>query len=588
MRLKSISTCCFTLILLLLGATFTASANSNNEDRAKYAAYDLHAPLGIPLLLAGNFCELRSNHFHTGLDIKTMGVEGKNVYSISDGYVSRIKISHWGYGRVIYVRHPNGLTSVYAHLQRFNDRIEAIVEAAQYKKESFEIELFPGSDEIKVEKGEIIAISGNSGSSTAPHLHFEIRETKTENPLNVLLFDFKIEDTIEPTLKNVRVYPLTDSSYVDQQNAAKSFKLSGSIGKYKAKDADTLKVHGEIGFAIEVIDKLNGARNPCGIYTIELYVDDEQVYGQRMDHMNFSVNRYLNALTDYEQMKRNKKHFHRSFLLPNNKLPIYENVKNRGHIKFTDNAVHTVKYVIQDTYGNESTASFVVQSVAKADHAKWAAPKETFHQLLKWDQENILRADDEFVLQIPPNILYDDLEMKFSKGDVPKRALAPLWKLHNSWTPMQSYCSIKIKVDSIPPGVAPSKLIVVSMSSAGNIYNEKGKYKDGWMSARTRSFGNYTVMLDTTKPVIAAQNIDNGKSMKGVRWIDFTIKDNLSGIKKYRGTIDGKYVRFEYDPVEKRLRYTFDHRVGTGTHQLELSVYDERGNLAKYSASFSR
>jgi hypothetical protein len=191
-------------------------------------------------------------------------------------------------------------------------------------------------------------------------------------------------------------------------------------------------------------------------------------------------------------------------------------------------------------------------------------------------------------MQMPPNILYNDLEMRFSKGDTPKRALAPLWKLHNSWTPMRSYVSLMIKVDSIPPGVPASKLIVVSMSRSGKIYNEKGKYKDGWISARTRSFGNYTVMLDTTKPVIVAKNIDNGKSLKGVKWIDFKITDNLSGIKKYRGTIDGKYVRFEYDPIERRLRYVFDEHVGAGSHQLELSVYDERGNRAKYSATFTR
>lgn len=573
------------VFIAMLGLAFNVPAD--NPDRNAYQSYDFHPPLDIPLLLSGNFCELRPNHFHTGLDIKTQGVEGKKIYSIEEGYISRIKVSHWGYGKALYVRHPNGYTSVYAHMQRFNDEIEAFLEKAQYEKETYEIELFPGSTQLRVQKGEVIGRSGNSGSSLAPHLHFEIRETKTEHPVDPLLFTFKIQDDIPPTIKNFRVYPLSDSSYVNKKDVAKTFKTAGGSGRFRPASEDTIKVHGEIGFAVEVIDKLNGARNPCGIYTIELFVDDEQVYGQRLDNMDFAVNRYMNAHTDYEQFRRNKRHFQRSFLLPNNKLPIYENVKNRGIVKFLDNKVHHIKYIIKDTYGNTSTLKFAVKSIAKANHSAWKSAAKNFHQLLKHNRENSMQVDG-FQFFMPPNLLYDDLPMTFEVAKAPSRAIAKLFKLHNEWTPLQSYYTVKLKPDTIPTGVKKRQLMVVSIDRNGRIWNEKGKYRDGWISARTRSFGNYTVMIDSIPPVITPKNISKGKDMSRAKRISFKIADNLSGIKKYRGEIDGRWVLFEYDPQAAALWYTFDEHVGPGEHELVLTVKDERGNKKTYKTTFIR
>ena len=199
---------------------------AQNEEKINF-----RSPLDIPLYLSGNFSELRSNHFHTGIDIKTQSVEGKAVYAVEDGYVARIKISTSGYGKAIYIRHPNGYTSVYGHLQKGNPEIEKYIQINQYKKETYTIELFPGKDELLVKKGDMIARSGNSGSSGGPHLHFEIRETRSEEPVNPLLYGFNITDNIRPIIKGIRIYPLSKNSYVNPYpGSASGFMVSGIMG----------------------------------------------------------------------------------------------------------------------------------------------------------------------------------------------------------------------------------------------------------------------------------------------------------------------------------------------------------------------
>lgn len=557
----------------------------DDPDKEKYKNKNYHPPLGIPMYLSGNFCELRSNHFHTGLDIKTGGVEGKKVYSIEDGYVSRVKVGLWGYGNVLYITHPDGFVSVYAHLQKFNDEIAKFVKDAQYDRKRHQIELFPGKEQLVVKKGEVIALSGNSGSSVAPHLHFEIRESRTEHPVNPLLFGFDIKDNVRPTIRKVRIYPLDNNSYVDRHNEPKTYDVDGKVGNYKVADVDSIRVRGKIGFAVDVVDKLNGVSNICGIYRIELFVDSQQVYGQNLEKMNFAVNRYLNAHMDYEMWKVNSNHFQRSFLLPNNKLPIYENVKNRGFVTFDDTLWHDVRYRIEDTYGNVSELNFKVICDPPTAPFVLVKRKAPFQEL-KWNQENVVKQEG-FVLRMPPNILYEDLGLKFNVEAQPKRAFAPLFKIHDYLTPLQSYFTVRIKPDSIPPG-KESKMIVVSYSKNGKIYNEKGRYDNGWITARSRTFGNYSVMMDDTPPQIKPNNFKDGQNLAKKTEISLKITDNLSGVKSYSGTIDGKWALFEYDPQRAKLYYVFDEHVGAGEHTLKVTVKDERGNRKSYTAKFTR
>jgi hypothetical protein len=268
----------------------------------KYPKDYFRSPLDIPLFLAGNFGELRPNHFHAGIDIKTESVEGKNIYAAAEGYVSRIKIATNGYGKVIYITHPNGYVTTYAHLQRFSDKIEEYVKKQQYHKEKFEIELFPGKKQLPVEKGEVIALSGNTGGSGGPHLHFEIRDEKTEIAINPLLFGFDIKDDIKPVIKNIAIYPLNDSSYVNGVNKEKYIDLAGSEGKYRITGGP-YTVSGEIGFSVEANDYLNGSSNKCGLFSVELLLDSNRIYYHEIEQIAFSESRYINSHVDYKKAR---------------------------------------------------------------------------------------------------------------------------------------------------------------------------------------------------------------------------------------------------------------------------------------------
>jgi murein DD-endopeptidase MepM/ murein hydrolase activator NlpD len=326
-----------------------------------YEQTNFQAPLGIDLVLAGNFAEMRSNHFHTGLDIKTNGREGYKIYAIDSGYISRINVSHYGYGNAIYITHPNGYTSVYAHLSTFPKEVLDYIRKKQYSKQSETIQVYPGPNELKVKKGEVFAFSGNSGSSTAPHLHFEIRETATENPVNPLLFNFDIKDDIQPKLLDIKVYPL-EGGYINGKKSEYNMDLKGSSGNYAREYDAPVSFKGKIGLAINAIDYLNGAGNQCGIYTVELYVDEKLKFKQKLEKLDFSTNRYINTHADYLEYRLNKQSYHKSFVSKNNKLKIYEVIEDKGRIFFDDTLVHNFKYIVKDVYGNTSTVSFKMKS----------------------------------------------------------------------------------------------------------------------------------------------------------------------------------------------------------------------------------
>ena len=261
-------------------------------------------PLDIPLILSGTFAELRSNHFHSGLDIKTQNRTGFKVFAAADGYVSRIKISHFGYGKALYITHPNGYTSVYAHLENFNPEIEAYVKKQQYINESFELELFPKAEELKVLSKEMIAYTGNTGGSGGPHLHFEIRDSNSR-PMNPLLFGIEISDTKKPIVSSVFAYPLSKDAQINQsENRVKIRLIPQKDGSY---NAENITAFGKIGFGISTYDQQNGASNKNGIYKIDTYCNGKEKFKIAFEKFSFAETRYLNRFIDYEYFKNNKK-----------------------------------------------------------------------------------------------------------------------------------------------------------------------------------------------------------------------------------------------------------------------------------------
>jgi hypothetical protein len=548
---------------------------------------NFRSPLDIPLFLAGNFGELRSNHFHTGIDIKTQGVEGKAVYAIDDGYISRIKISTSGYGKAIYIRHPNGYTSVYAHLKKASPEIENYIEAQQYKKESFTIEMFPDKSELMVKKGELIARSGNSGSSGGPHLHFEIRETKSEEPVNPLLFKFDITDNIKPIIKGIRIYPLSEKSSVSPYpGGASGFLVKGNYGKYQLSENQNIRVYGHIGFAIHTYDLLNGYPNKCEIYKIKMIVDSTVIFEQVFDKLNFNTLRYVNTYTDYALLKKYKMYYHKQYIGKNNHLKIYPVKKNKGVISFTDGKEHDVKYIITDSYNNTSQLEFTVQALSEMP--KNQTIESIAHAAIFTIEGPGFFMNKYITIDVPPFALYDDMNFDFKILPAIKNSLGNVYQVGDEFIPLQKNITLTFNRPEIPSGLE-DKTTVILIDDKGKISSQGGKFENGKIVIKTRSFGKYGLAIDTIPPVIKPVNISPNKDLSTYNTFSVKISDNLSGIKTYRGTIDNKWILMEYEPKKSTLTYRFDNeRIATGEHEFKLEVSDGLGNKTFYSAEFIR
>lgn len=539
-------------------------------------------PVDIPMYLSGNFAELRRNHFHSGIDIKTQGVEGKRILAAAEGFVSRIRISPYGYGKALYIDHPNGYTTVYGHLQRLSPRLEEIARAAQHDERSYEIDLDIPDFAVPVERGEFIAFSGNTGGSGGPHLHFEIRETSTELPINPLLFSFPVKDNIKPTLRGLRVYPMNDSSFVSNRPVDRSYVVSGSHGKYSLKNNETVQVYGDIAFGVHTYDLLNGYPNKCGVHNIKLFHNDKLIFESQLDSLNFSTFRQINTYKDYRLFHKNSWHYHRSYRAPNNRLAVYRTVVNNGIISFTDNQFHNMRYEIRDVYGNLSTLNFEVHATAELGHIDPVVMPEA-DAVFRYDQDNIF-VNDEVILTMPPFRLYEDLNFVYGWEDTLAGCLTPVHHIHNNTIPVDKFYNLRIKVASVPEGLE-EKVLVTLVDDRNRHRAKGGRYRDGWISVRLREFGNFTVRIDTTPPSIRPINVFNGKSMSGSSRIDFKISDNLSGIKHFEAEIGGKWILMEYEPKNARItHYITPGEILPGDHQLVLRVTDERNNVATYKA----
>ncbi|MFN3916232.1 MAG: M23 family metallopeptidase [Flavobacteriales bacterium] len=537
-----------------------------------------HPPMNIPLTLSGNFGELRTNHFHTGIDIKTQGTEGIKVVAVEDGYISRINISHYGYGLALYVDHPNGYTSVYAHLSKFSPEIEAETRKEQFRQQKETITYYPEKGLLPVKKGGFIAYSGNSGSSGGPHLHFEIRETVSEKPINPLLLNFKITDTKPPLINGIKVYPINGSN-VNGKHVDQFFVLSGGAGNYKLAEGSAIEVNGEFALGIHTIDMLDAASNKCGVYEIKLFVDNRVIFHQVMDKLDFYTNRYINAHKDYAEFHRNNRSLHRSFLLANNMLPIYEVVENRGVIHFTDNKMHQLRYEVKDSHGNLSTLHFDIKH-----NSKLATQDVNTAGWLNCNDENVIKGE-HFKLFLPAKALYEDVMLPVKHDSMSNRVT-----IGNENIPFQQYFVLKMKGVNIS-GEHEEKILLARENSKGSISaTYPANIENGWVSGRLRDPGTYKIVIDTVPPRIIPVNIADGKDLSAVKSIIFNVTDNLSGIETYDVFINDEWKLSFFDRKKNTVTLPFDNynNIGKGSHKLRLEAIDERGNKSVYEATFIR
>ncbi|WP_035336306.1 M23 family metallopeptidase [Dokdonia sp. PRO95] len=531
-------------------------------------------PLDGQLVLAGSFGELRSNHFHSGLDLKTQRREGLPVYASAAGTVTRIKISHYGYGKAIYVTHPNGYTTVYGHLQKFCDEIEEFVKNAQYKKESFEIELFPKKGELEIGQGEILAYSGNTGSSGGPHLHFEIRDAN-ERPMNPFLFGLTAKDTRKPTINELRAYPLRENASINQNANPVSVRLTQKPdGSYLAEN---LKAYGEIGFAIGTIDQQDLANNKNGIYAITTAVNGQENFEVTMDKFSFAETRYLNRMIDYGLYKDKRKRVQKLFIERNNPLSIYTKQVDNGILDIIDSLSYQYQINVRDYAGNNVIINVPItgkkETITPAD-------KSAIKDYVYSDQ-GYTYNDGKFDVYIPKGALYEDtfLNLK-TEGDK--------LTLHEDLIPVHKNITISYDLSGYNEDDR-DKLYLGRIGYKGDVYYSNTRIKDNKLQISTRTLGDYTIAKDTDLPIVKAINVTKSKWMSKYRYLKFEITDLTSGIKGYRATVNGNYILLEYDPKTKRLTHDFNDNVVTDTkNNLKLIVTDNVGNSTTFETTFFR
>ena len=564
--------------IYFLALWFSASSQHLEPiDRNYYAA-----PLKIPFFLSGNFAELRPNHFHAGIDIKTQGKTGLPVYAAAEGYIARITISPSGYGNVMYINHPNGTTTVYGHLDRFAPPIEEYIRKIQYEKEVFAIDQDIEEGILPVKKGEQIAKSGNSGSSGGPHLHFEIRRTKEKILLNPLLFNMPVKDKTKPLIQALMVYPISEDASVSGKQIPQRFETVLAGNAYLIKANPTIQVFGKIGFGIQSIDLLDGSTNKCGIYSIKLSVDNELIYSFTMDDYPQEESRYINSHIDYDRAIRLGQRLYRTWIQPGNKLDIYDTVEKHGIYKATDEKVHTVKYEITDVYGNETSLSFNIQSKEiKIAHA------EPIGERFEYNRNNHIR-NDELEFSVPEGALYDHVDFLYKQKPALPKFYSPVFQLHNAYTALHFACQLRIKATNLPAALQSKAMLAQIDPASGKIYTATGKFIDGWVEGNIKLLGNYAIAIDQVAPKITSLSISENKLVKGANSLKFKVTDNLSGIETYRGTIDGKWILLEYDLKNNLLSYTFDKArfQPNKKHSLILEVTDYKGNTSTYKANF--
>jgi len=543
--------------------------------QAKPDSTNFRSPLDIPLIVAGNFGEVRTNHFHTGMDFKTMGVEGKNIYSVEDGYVSRIAFSHYGYGRALYITHPNGYTSVYAHLSKFKNPIFDYAKNHQYSVQQETFNIYLDSGELVVNKGQIIALSGNSGSSSAPHLHFEIRETDSENPMNPLLFGYKISDYKKPMINNLKVFPLDDNSLVNGKHNDKIVPVKkNKAGNYYINQEIT--GYGNVGFALHSTDRLN-ARNICGLYSLDFKVNNESRFSHKMEKLDFSTNRYVNHHVDYLRHKRNNQTYHKSFMKGNNRLDIYEYVDN-GFVYVENDSVYKLSYTAKDFVGNTSSLSFNIKGDDTEKLSKYAGG-EICMKTFKYNESNHFDTTG-FYLLMAENTLYEDL--CFNYGVIKdSNYLSDIHQLAVSYVGVHQYYKLSIAPNQNLDSSLLPKLLIVTVDDKGRISDKGGDYEKGFVTARVREFGKFAITLDTTMPVVILEGNQDLEALKSNSTISFKIGDNLSGIQSYSARIDGEWILASYKRKRRKLVVSLSEKEGLskGTHNLEVEVTDERGNV---------
>lgn len=541
-----------------------------------YPADYFRNPLDIPIILAGNFGECRPGHFHSGIDIKTQGRENLPVYAAADGYISRIKIEKGGFGHAIYITHPNGYTTLYAHLNNFVPQLQQYLRQTQYRQEKWQADINFQPAQFPVKKGQQIAWSGNTGASTAPHLHFEIRDSKTEHPLNPQQFGFAIKDTRPPLPQQLALYDRARSIYEQNPDL---YLLKKKTDAY-APVRDTIRSNSQsVGLALNTDDYMDGSDNTITFYTAAWYMDDVLQGRIRLDDIGYDETRYMHAYADYRTHQQGGPWLQCLFRLPGNRLDhIYEALnENSGTLMLPDTMAHAVRIVLTDDAGNETNIKFYLQGIQPGN------PLNCSNLFAREKSNSFSREDISFTLDDAQ--LYDDICFTYSKKP-DAAAISMRHQLGTPAVPLHHYFDLSIRPDKPIPFAQRDKIAMVCNDGKGDDGKAAVKDANGWYKASVRSLGNYRLVADTEAPAITVQGKPGANLAKATRLL-VTAKEKTTSVREFRAELeDGSWLLFE--PRGDVFVYTFDSHCPPGVHQLKLTATDENGNSRTIHYSFKR
>jgi len=553
------------LIFILVG--FFISVKSQTVYPVNYFS----SPLQEGMRVGGSFGELRPNHFHSGVDIKTERI-GLRLYAPADGYISRIRVSPFGYGNALYINHPNGYKTVYGHLNAYTKTVADYIKTKQYEKQEFSVNLYPLPDEFPVKKGDLIGYTGNTGRSSGPHLHYEVRKIEGDVPVNPLLF-YPIADTFVPEIFTLGVYGIPGKGVVNGLQK-KLINVIKSVPDYSIKES--LTAYGQIYTGIEVYDYLRSGAGKASVYKLELYVNSKLIYATVMDAFSFFESGYINTFIDYESRINLNKRIQRTYVTPNNKLDIYTALENSGIVTINDGQVYTFNYVATDFNNNKTELKFKITGKKQIIPANKPGDIK-----LQWNTDNYFSTSD-VQLQVYRMTLFEDTSINYSKTPCKLSKYSDLHTFTGEYIPFFSKAQLDISPKNIPENLV-TKAVIARLLKNGTYESVGGDYKNNFISGKISSFGSYFVALDTVAPVMEWTNVSNKLNVRSLAKIQFRIRDNLSGIGSYNAYINNKWILLEYDGKSDMFTYTIEKEHFKKENILKLLVSDTKDNILTYT-----
>jgi murein DD-endopeptidase MepM/ murein hydrolase activator NlpD len=565
----------FKFVLLFVFCSFSCISNAQIFTPKNYPQHYFAWPVGANEIgIVANFGELRPNHYHMGLDCRTDHHENVPVYASADGYIAKVKIEPYGFGRCIYINHPNGLTTVYAHLNAFEPAVEKYITDQQYRLQEWHVFLNIPANMFTIKQGDFIAYSGNTGGSQGAHTHFEIRDTKSDKCLNLLMFGLPIPDNVPPEIIRLAVYDRTKSTY---EQTPKLYSLKKANGVYTVVGGKIIAPSNKVSFALTMQDKTNGSSNPNGVYAAAVYDNEKQISRFEIDSISYSETRYFNAHIDFNLRSNGGPWLQHLSPLPGYENYIYKTDKRKGIVAIADSEAHTIKIIVADANGNQSTVNFELKApTSNAERKEIIATQKFIPNYINVFENNNVH------FYLPENALYDTVYFVYK--EIPSADGKNIYQLHNATIPVHCMYPISIRENF---AIEDTGKIVMERFYGSKKDFAKAYYKKGFYTASFREFGNFQLMVDREPPTIVPIGFRDGMNAAGLKRILFKVKDNTEEITNFVALLDGKWLRFSNDKGINFI-YNFDDRCELGEHELKISATDQVGNTSERIYRFTR